>query len=82
MQKNRLNLLGGYDAALGNSVSLVQSLLEKIDHNVDIIEADKKIMPNMISWAKSTLQKPVETMLIRPDHEGQLNAFRDNEDPE
>ena len=82
MKQNRLGV-GGYDAAaLGNSVSLVQSLLDRINHNVDIIEADKKVKPNIIRWANSTLQKPVETMLIRPDHEGQLNAFRDNEEPE
>ena len=71
MQKNRLNLLVGYEAALRNSVSLVQKLLNEVDHNVDIIEADKKIKPDMIRWAKSTLQKPVETMTIKPDYEVQ-----------
>lgn len=60
----------------------VENLLIGVEHNVDIIEVDKKIRPDVVRWAKSTLQKPVEYKLIRPDYEGQISSFRDSEGPD
>lgn len=60
----------------------VENLLRGVEHNVDIIEVDKKIRPDVVRWAKSTLQKPVEYKLIRPDYEGQISSFRDSEGPD
>jgi hypothetical protein len=60
----------------------VENLLRGVEHNVDIIEVDKKIRPDVVRWAKSTLQKPVEYKLIRPDYEGQMSSFRDSEGPD
>lgn len=62
MEKNRYNLksvFGSYGVSLLTANDFVENIMRKFDENITIIEVEKKMRPDLVRWAKSTLSKPV-----------------------